>query len=259
MNSHLPERPWKKDTFKRRLKKKWRQIRGCDGNVFYGYGLYDRPLLVSYSRSGTNWIRYIIEYLSGRPTPGQQRLFKGKPKEFFIDRAHCGFEVMHQYKRVMLVIRDYRECLLRHNQALWARINNVNTFLEDMTVKHPPVWYIQNIRSFDAFTGDKLVLYYEDILSDPSSQIPELCEFLGFSRNSCNKFLEDLPAHAKKSVNAYTATTHTSETKQNPTNFNFHASKNLTPAQRIAFDEYYRKQYPDLFEKYLSRYADTVG
>ena len=30
-------------------------------NVFLGFGYYSKPLLVSYSRSGTNWIRYFIE------------------------------------------------------------------------------------------------------------------------------------------------------------------------------------------------------
>lgn len=258
MNSNKPNLPWKDDTLKRRLKKKWRQIRGCDGNVFYGYGLYDRPLLVSYSRSGTNWIRYIIEYLSGKPTPGQLRLYKGKRNKFFIDRAHCGFEVMHQYNKVILIIRDYRECLLRHNHELWSKTNDVKTFLEDQTVKHPASWYIQNIQSFDEFTGDKIVLYYEEILSDPSSQIPGLCDFLDFPRDRCIEFLNNLPEHSKKSVSAYTSTTHTSETKLNPTNFRFHATKNLTPAQQLEFDQYYQEHYPDLFEKYLFKYASPA-
>jgi len=212
-------------------------------------------LLVSYSRSGTNWIRYIIEYLSGKPTPGQTRLHKGKRKSFFIDRAHCGFAVMHQYSKVILIIRDYRECLLRHNQELWSKTNDVKTFLEDQTVKHPPGWYIRNIQSFDEFSGEKTVLYYEDILSDPTSQIPKLCEFLNFPREQYLSFLDNLTEHSKKSVNAYTATTHESETKLNPTNFKFHSAKNLTPAQQLEFDQYYREHYPELFEKYLSKYA----
>ncbi len=34
------------------------------GSVITGFQFYNKPLLVSYSRSGTNWIRYIVEYLS---------------------------------------------------------------------------------------------------------------------------------------------------------------------------------------------------
>ena len=36
--------------------------------AMHGWGLHDLPLLASYSRSGANCIRFIIEDISGRPT-----------------------------------------------------------------------------------------------------------------------------------------------------------------------------------------------
>ena len=66
-------------------------------NVITGHGFYDKPLLVSYPRSGTNWIRYIIESLSGKPTPGQERVHTGT--DYVMDTAHKGYPVIHRYNK----------------------------------------------------------------------------------------------------------------------------------------------------------------
>src|SRR5262245_8663748 len=48
----------------------------------------DLPVLVSFPKSGSNWVRYCIEHFSGRPTPGSKRQLLVSEGELVIDRTH---------------------------------------------------------------------------------------------------------------------------------------------------------------------------
>lgn len=222
------------------------------GDQITGYGRYDLPLLASYSRSGTNWFRYVVESLSGRPTPGQVRLHLGT--DYILDRAHCAHEVVSRYGRVILLLRDPRECLVRHHQDLWRKSKDVVSFLEDETVFQKPSWYISNIAAFDSADVDKLLVYYEDLMSNPEEVIPRVAEFLGLDVGRAREFSRNLEAVRRRSVSSYTSKGHASVTsdKNDP---RYHAKRNLTEQQQREFDEYYRLRYPRLWERYLKRYA----
>lgn len=222
-------------------------------DVIAGCRLYDKPLLASYSRSGTNWIRYIIEYISGCPTPGQFRLHNGS--DFMIDRAHQAYPIMHKHGSVILVIRDYRECLLRHNTELWNETGDVRSFLEDDSVKQPANWYIKNIQTFEEFTGRKLLLYYEDLISNSEEAVRELSRFLEMDQDRTNEFVATIETRSAESVGAYVSGGHKSSTSSNLNDFRYHARKHLTPEQMVEFDEYYKREYPAIFHKYLTRYS----
>lgn len=220
-------------------------------NMSYGFGLHDLPLLASYSRSGTNWIRYFIEFASGLPTPGQTRLIQGK--NYFIDRAHCAYPIMTNYNRVLLVLRDYRECLLRHHKESWYKQPNVEAFLTNEALKQPPSWYIKNIKAFDRFEGKKLLIYYEDLLQQPEISFLKLAEFLELNPLKVQIFLKNIDQHFEGSIQAYTKGGHLSETSSTK-DFKYHSRTALTPAQVEEFDQYYFTQYPGIAEKYLRRY-----
>lgn len=222
-----------------------------NGNVIDGFGLYQRPLLVSYPRSGTNWIRYIVEYISHCPTPGQHRLVGGS--NYCIDRAHRGYPVLCAYCKVLLIIRDYRECLLRQLRRVWRNEPDVVTFLTDDTIAQPASWYIKNIESFDAFQGEKLLIYYEDLIQHPQKTIRDLSRFLGLDQKKTELFIEDHDRHFRDSVKVYTSGGHRSETAATK-NLRFHSETELTEWQIAEFDEYFFSRFSYLANKYLSRY-----
>lgn len=224
-----------------------------EGHQIYGYGRFDRPLLASYSRSGTNWLRYIIETISGQPTPGQVRVHYGV--NFIIDRAHKAYPVMDRYPQVILLLRDYRECLIRHHQALWHKAHDAASFLRDESVFQRPNWYIRNVAAFDKFAGPKLLIYYEDLLSNPGPVIRELGEFLEFDPEIRENFIANIDRYFQESVGAYTKRGHKSVTTTGKRDFRHHAREHATLAQQKEFDSFYHQNYPQLYEKYLVRYA----
>ncbi|MEM7689202.1 MAG: hypothetical protein AAF291_09280 [Pseudomonadota bacterium] len=224
------------------------------GNVITGRALHQIPLLASYSRSGTNWIRYFIETCSKRPTPGQLRVVKGT--HYIIDRAHCAYPDMHNYCRVVLVLRNYKECLLRHNEKEWVKDRDVVRFLQRQDIEQPCSWFIDNLAAFDAFEGEKLLLYYEDLMQDPMESFTKLGHILRLKEARVAKFGAHLDAHFDGSVNAYKKGGHKSSTAKKR-DLKAHADRLLTPEQRVEFDRYYQDNYPELTRKYLTRYLEA--
>jgi hypothetical protein len=222
------------------------------GDVITGFMQYDIPLVASYSRSGTNWLRYILEYISEQPTPGQVRLHYGS--NYVVDRAHKAYAVMDKYQRVILILRNYRECLLRHQAELWQENPDVTSFLENETVFQRPEWYIKNIEAFDEFQGDKLCLYFEDLVAKPAALIRRLADFLNLDKMRTEDFIEHLEIRRAESVEAYQRREHEAETGGKDA-FNHHTKDKLTSSQITEFNEYYFKKYPHLFQKYLKRYS----
>lgn len=227
-----------------------------EGKQISGYQRYDLPLLASYSRSGTNWIRYIIETISGQPTPGQVRVHYGA--NFVVDRAHQAFPIMSLYPKVILLLRDYRECLLRHHRRLWEHSAGVTSFLEATDAFQPPCWYIGNVAAFDRFADPKLLIYYEDLISTPQSAVWQLSTFLGLHRDRTRGFVEGLDEFRAKSVGSYVDGGHESVTvgEDDPRR---HSREHLSRTEAEAFDEYYAQYYPVLFDRYLKRYALRPG
>ena len=221
------------------------------GDTANGFGRLQCPLLVSYPRSGTNWIRYIVEYISECPTPGQKRLISGT--NYYIDRAHRAYPTMRFYFKVVLLIRDYRECILRHHEDIWRDYPDVAALLTDEGLKQPASWYIKNIEAFDAFEGAKLLIYYEDLLGKPEETITELSAFLGLEQRKTRSFLEDIDVHFHNSVKAYTRGRHSSQTSSTK-DIGFHAKTKLTTSLIKEFDEFYFSRFPDLAYNYLYRY-----
>ncbi len=223
------------------------------GNVINGFYLIEKPLLVSYSRSGTNWIRYIIEYISNKPTPGQTRLHSGA--DYVIDRAHKGYPVLHHYNKVILLIRNYRECLLRHHSSLWTALKDAKAFLLYENVEQPPIWFIKNIEAFDKFEGEKLLIYYEDLLNNPEPIIKKLSRFLGLDIKKTEDFILNIEDRQQESISAYIGGGHESFTLGERNQTNYHANTNLSKEEQLEFDNFYKLKYPYLFDKYLKKYA----
>ena len=231
------------------------------GSQIQGYGRFDLPLLAAYSRSGTNWIRYAIEWISQRPTPGQVRIHPGS--DFVVDRAHQAYVNMPRYDSVLMVIRDYRECLLRHLPREWEKAQgSVEAFLDTTgPLIQSPNWYVENVRAFDVHEGQKKLIYYEDMQESPESVIREIAAFLDLSPERTDLFLQDLDRRYQRSVNAYVAGGHSSESTSDTSAASspkaFHTARLLTAEQASDFDRYYQERFPGVFERYLSRYATT--
>src|ERR1041385_1141052 len=88
---------------------------------FMGMSAAPRTLVISFPRSGLNWLRHCAEHFSGKRTPGRVHLISEGPTLF--DRAHdvtrpnkrdyvslYGPDGREIYQKVALLLRDPCDC-----------------------------------------------------------------------------------------------------------------------------------------------------
>lgn len=224
-------------------------------NVLLGFKHFDKPLLVSYSRSGTNWLRYFIETVTNQSTPGQRRVVDGY--NYYIDRAHAGYERMNKYKNVIILVRNYKECLIRHHglQNIRSNYNNMQDFLNDESLNQPVSWYIKNIAAFEKFKYKKLLIYYENLIRNPIKNFQEIAEFLNVDKSETEDFVKNLDFHKSNSISIITKGGHVSETQGDPLKLKHHSSKLDINEIRI-IDNHFKSKNNKLYTKYLERYEE---
>jgi hypothetical protein len=209
-------------------------------------------IVVSTQRSGLNWLRYCVEALSGRRTPGLPLLVEAPlhaPTPF--DRTHDALGLTaradsgvawvvaarHDYRRALLLLRDYRETFVRHAQGSTDEMRN----------------FVGNVRWFDGFAGERLVAYYEDFTQDRAA-LARVLAFIGIDAD-----LEDfdLARHMARSRGLYDhnqAAAGGSMTRNDPTNMRFHQAR-ASAAELARWQDWTCTQLGPLFERYLGRYA----
>ena len=128
-----------------------------------------RFMVISFQRSGLNWLRYCTEYFTGMRTPGRPQIIAEGPVLF--DRAHdvrrkpkrSDFTGLYDasarevYERVALLLRNPYDCFTSH--YLGRTEVSFKQGLERFEA------YANNINQFDALEAKKSVFYFEDFVS----------------------------------------------------------------------------------------------
>ena len=141
-------------------------------------------ILLSYPRSGNHLVRFFIELLSEKPTFGcignsnDIEIYKNKFTEdipFNISNSNNTENCYHKrhghdydidsikINNLIFIIRNPREVLLRHSN--FTLNNNYDIYFKDIDL-------------YNNHKGKKLLLYYEDILTDKETFINTLYDFL---------------------------------------------------------------------------------
>ena len=142
-------------------------------------------ILLSYPRSGNHLVRFFIELLTEIPTYGcigsnmDIEIYKNKfsenipfnitnfdKKDCYIKYHNPSSENIHT-NNLILIIRNPKEVLLRHN--------NYKLNISDYEI------YFKNIDFYNNHKGKKLLLYYEDIITNKTGN----GEKYKYSHNFC--------------------------------------------------------------------------
>lgn len=139
-------------------------------------------LLLSYPRSGshiiTNMVKACGDYIHKRHTPAIMQ--------------------EHSIEKLVLLLRDYRECLIREIYPNEYHITNqmVDNMLGGYL--HSAEEYFDLIDAYDKFSGDKTVVYYEKLLTKKHEAFRPVARLLGLDDSSLNwdlEFAESLAAY----------------------------------------------------------------
>jgi hypothetical protein len=215
--------------------------------------------LLSLPRTGSNWVRYWFEYFSNENTSernilvemnhwGEQRTEKTNAtiyKRHTIDEKSLNDRGI---EKLVLVLRDYRECFVRHCRG--------RTFDKKVSRMSD---YTDNLYVYDAFEGDKMIMYYEDFVSDPATYMKQFLDFLEI-RNEWDDI--DVEKHRDISVKLYESGGSKKVGKQTrgapsltkgKADFEFHQSE-LDDEIKSKLENWFVEEHPNLHDSYLDRY-----
>jgi len=220
-------------------------------------------LLLSYPRSGNTWLRYSIECITKKPTIGYldplSAKFDRNPIGHFVDigidkgannimtKRHAVEMIDEPIDKLIIVVRDYKEVIIRHRKEA----PNVSLLKDSCKSDNSTHNYIQLIDYFDKFEGDKIMIHYEDIITDIKSVLKKLVDFLEESDEHIEDFMNKIETHKINSIGIYGPGG--SETKGKT--LKYHSNK-MTNEQKRKWDEYLKTNHSHLFEKYLKRYEE---
>jgi hypothetical protein len=165
--------------------------------------------LLSYPRSGNTWVRFLIEWFSGKPTSGitgpdaryadrsmyLRENFKEALNhvsgEFIIEKAHTNNQVKDEGGKLLLLIRNPKEAIIRHENSLRGPAIN---------------GYMSLLETYHNWDEDRRkIIYYEDLITNPKETINEMLIFLGISTEKLPSFMENYDHHFNLSVKSYGA------------------------------------------------------
>jgi hypothetical protein len=168
-----------------------------------------------------------------------------------------GFRVINCYDRAILLLRNYKECIPRHHGYEQIAASGVSRFLQNDDGRQPAIWYVKNIQQFEKFKGEKIVVFFEDLMKNPHDAIKALAAFMKVDAEEVNRYLKNMDQHQENSLNRYEKMGHQSQTKGAVTNIDFH-QKNFSADELTEFDDYFQDQLGnEIFQKYLSRYINN--
>jgi len=198
--------------------------------------------IISYPRSGNTLFRAILEYHSKQPTDGtcdnpkhKNRLMKPiiyKTRTNFIAYKSHIWDVVKPEDKIYFIIRDYKECIIRHNQ----KHRGISFALFKKQTLGLNNDYMALLNSYHLHPGKKHIIYYEDLIK---GNLKELSYLL--------KSEHDFNIVRQIGLNAYPE----SETRGRIIH---HHVEKLTPKEQIQWDNHLKKNYPELYTEYLERY-----
>ena len=173
-------------------------------NYFSENLTFDHNALWSCPRSGSHWSRFIAEYLTGCPTSGCQDNLSDVPiclntfpseehplshvnpeAPFVLYKSHWTYNITSR-SAIVLIIRDYHEVI--------SRLASVRQFVS-MTFM-----YLDLIASYDCFSGNKMIIYYEDLLTHSEREISRIKYFLNASDQRFKTFMDSHDYYAELST-----------------------------------------------------------
>ena len=215
--------------------------------------------LLSLPRTGSNWVRYWFEYFSNENKSERNILVvnnhwgevRTEKTNATLYKRHLLSEkdiVNRDIQNLVCVVRDYRECFVRHcrGRTFEKRVSRMTDYTDNLSV-------------YDAFKGNKMIMYYEDFVSDPKTYMKQFLDFLEVKNEWENI---DIKEHRDISVKLYESGGSENAGKQTrgapsltkgKADFQFH-QKDLDDETITMLENWFVENHKELHDKYLDRY-----
>lgn len=258
----------------------------------FSYISSPRIFLMSEPSSGNTWCRYGLEFLTKRPSTEyfidyryDTRNYHSLPKKsrtwfnainppFGVQYPDMDIDfsktpiIKHHYPKkiyrmagihpliypsqdkLILIVRDFKELYFRHQQLHFP--GNSKIYNKSIFDSFPN--YFVLLKFFDSFPKDrKILIYYEDLISEPKKTFSKLLDFLGDDKEYLDDFLNKINFHKQRCFSLYNTPKHCRSFGKK----GFTYTEGVSSQDLLFMENEIKNKLPDLFAKYLKRYKLT--
>lgn len=223
-------------------------VRETDPAHRNGHAPYPAVLVVSTERSGLNLIRHTVEHVTGRRTPGKTHILTTGALAFH--RSHWAntpkisaarAPVLNSrgespYSKLIILLRDPFEILARAYDCKLERMHE----------------YCDNILAHANFSGEKILVAYDDLVREDSTLL-QVLRFLGFGSDLRPENIPEIRASAVRWYDIHQKKGGGSKTQGSPDALRIHQGV-LTAEQRSDLRAFLDSHLGPLAEAYLGRW-----
>jgi len=101
---------------------------------------------------------------------------------------------------LIVLVRNYKECIPRHHGN-----RNIDGMFYAQTQGHRDgsLDYVGILETYEAWRGNKVLIYYEDLMSDPEPKLRKVMGILNSEESLLNELMDNLDLHRKRSIRVY--------------------------------------------------------
>jgi len=197
-----------------------------------------------------------VEYTTKEPTIGPEPedgpignlcpLGVDLSKDIYLESKRDGKNLDKDSKAIFL-IRNYRDIFIRRTfEKVGEEDFLQKTYFEDGFDK-----YMSIVQAYDEFQGEKLLIYFEDLIKEPNEEINKILKFLNIENEYSNDFIDNYERHFRCCLGIYRRAFPGGDLTVYP---------GLVPvAIKSYMDDVMLYNSPILFGKYLTRYIELYG
>ena len=175
-------------------------------------------VILVYPRSGSHWLRFIVEFLTGFPTnqewihstkfsissnvfPTKEHPLGHVRKELppLYRRVHVvtfrrsAHDLLWPMARCIFLIRNPLDCIVRNHQLQLQISPSLNPKHYNPPEQYPAIqefehspckahvhWWLNLLRTYDAFAGPKCIVWYPELIHEPEKVIRQISAFCGY-------------------------------------------------------------------------------
>jgi hypothetical protein len=176
---------------------------------------FDEPktIILANPRTGGHWLMYSLMSLTNRHistanhsiylseknvyNPWNLEYNFSQPSIYFTRSISYLDKIDYETDKVILLVRDFKESLLRENNESIEKLFKI--------LKNPKNSYYKIFKEFEKFqTENRVIVYYEDLLTNPAESITNILKFLGnFDQKKVTTFVKNIDTHKKESIDVY--------------------------------------------------------
>jgi len=232
-------------------------------------------LFISTPRSGNHWLSYCITTLSGHRVVYETRsrtdaVYSDQVASIKTDHIVNPRIFQEHHEKLIVLTRNHLDSLLRIHGTFPRCISFLKTligfknrisyfqyplYLNERILTHGPKeakkwsFLYEQLAVYDLWESDKILIYYEELISEPRKTLEKLMLFLNESDWPIDDFIEEIESHKQLVRNFYNSKI-IGKCQSNGNTIHPY-SKNLTPDQIEQINSLLEELDPLLFNKYL--------